>query len=63
MALVMPTYAPQRHKLPLMRSLISATDNSGIPCMFCDTADGSPASNSWSMPTAEHSCPGVQYPH
>src|SRR4051794_35305500 len=62
-AATIPTYAPQRHRLPLMRSRISSSVNSGRP-MSCAmsgvTVLGAPVFHSSSRATAEQICPGVQ---
>lgn len=59
-------YAPQRHRLPLIRSRISwavsrAGAAAGRPASVA--WDGKPSAASSSMPTAEQIWPGVQYPH
>src|SRR4029434_5259802 len=53
-ASTMPTYAPQRHRLPLMRSLISASENSmSVAAILFVTALGMPCLYSSTMPMAE----------
>src|SRR5262245_33511951 len=53
-ASTMPTYAPQRHRLPLMRSLISASENSmSVAARFSVTALGLPCLYSSTVPMAE----------
>jgi hypothetical protein len=53
MAAQIPTYAPQRHKLPLIRSLISSSDKSNVAAASLVTALGNPALNSLIIPKAE----------
>ena len=48
-------YAPQRHRLPLIRSATSASVSAGSPSV---TRLGQPAAYSASAPTAEQTCPG-----
>src|SRR5262245_37177621 len=53
-ASTIPTYAPQRHRLPLMRSLISASDNSmSVAARLFVTALGMPCLYSSTIPMAE----------
>src|SRR5205814_9294524 len=63
-AATMFTYAPQRQRLPLIRSRISLPSSftrSAIRSSLTD--EGIPARASVSIPTAEQIWPGVQYPH
>src|SRR5262249_8474829 len=53
-ASTMPTYAPQRHRFPLMRSLISTSENSmSVAAILFVTALGMPCLYSSTMPMAE----------
>ncbi|GAA1016161.1 hypothetical protein Aple_021320 [Acrocarpospora pleiomorpha] len=51
--------------MPLIRSRTSVASNSAGPSgeTSAVTALGQPAACSASIPTAEQSCPDVQYPH
>ena len=56
-----PLYAPHRHRLPLMRSLISLPDGDPLATAGVSvTALGSPRRYSPSIATAEQIWPGVQ---
>ena len=59
-ASMMLTYAPQRHRFPLIRSRISAGSEGPRLGALGGHRAGHPAAISPSMPTAEQICPGVQ---
>src|SRR5262249_41800787 len=63
-AAMMPLYAPQRHRLPLIRSRISSWVSAKLSAArSLDTWLGTPARASATIATAEQIWPGVQYPH
>src|ERR1700752_52454 len=60
MASRMPTYAPQRHRFPLMRSRNSSSLSCWGDALGLVTALGTPSFHSVSIATAEQIWPGVQ---